>query len=184
MEDITRRSRFLSLVLRHRPEELGITLEAGGWVKVNVLLEALKEAGRGMSRAQLERLVAENGKRRFAFSPCGSKIRASQGHSVPVDLGLEAAEPPERLYHGTVQNRLRDISEQGLLKGRRHAVHLSTDVETAIAVGSRRGCPVILPIRAGEMHRAGHLFQVSENGVWLTDHVDAKFIDWAAIIRR
>jgi putative RNA 2'-phosphotransferase len=123
------------------------------------------------------RHLETNPKGRFALSEDGTRIRASQGHSVEVELGYQPAVPPEVLYHGTVAAALAPIEEQGLLKMRRHHVHLSADVDTARAVGGRRGRPVVLRVRAGEMHRQGHTFYLSQNGVWLTDHVPPGFLE-------
>jgi len=169
-------SKFLSLVLRHEPETIGVSLNPNGWIEVEVLLEALASHGRPMSRADLERLVRESDKQRFAFSEDGERIRANQGHSVEVDLGLAPQTPPEILYHGTVDRFLDSILATGLRKGERHHVHLSADVETARKVGQRRGKPVILEVRSGDMHRAGQTFLLSGNGVWLVDHVPTQFI--------
>ena len=162
-------SKFLSLVLRHRPGVIGIELDNEGWVAVEDLLAACAQYGRAVSREQLDAVVRTNDKQRFAFSADGSRIRANQGHSVPVDLGLVPAEPPELLYHGTVQRSLESIRRDGLVKGNRHHVHLSPDIQTATKVGQRRGRPVVLVIEAGRMFRDGHEFFRSENGVWLTD---------------
>ena len=169
-------SKFLSLVLRHRPDVIGIELDAEGWVAVEELLTACAKHGRAISRDQLDDLVRTNDKQRFAFSVDGSRIRANQGHSLPVDLGLVPVEPPELLYHGTVPRFLESIRREGLTKGTRHHVHLSPDVETATKVGQRRGRPIVLMIAAGHMFRDGHKFYRSENGVWLTDAVPPAYI--------
>jgi putative RNA 2'-phosphotransferase len=173
---LVRRSKFLSLVLRHQPQTVGIALDAAGWVDVEILLAALARHGQPMTRAELDEVVATSDKQRFALSPDGARIRANQGHSVEVELGYEPAEPPELLYHGTVAEALPGIRVDGLVPMSRHAVHLSADVETASRVGGRRGAPVVLEIRAGEMHRAGHAFSRSANGVWLVDRVPPAFI--------
>jgi putative RNA 2'-phosphotransferase len=173
---LVRVSKFLSLVLRHQPEKIGITLDDAGWVGVDELLDAAQRSGMRMDRALLERVVAENDKKRFAFSPDGERIRASQGHSVDVDLGLQPVEPPEELFHGTASRFVESIRGEGLRTGSRTHVHLSTDEATARKVGQRHGSPVILRVAAGRMHRAGHQFFVSENGVWLTAAVPAEFI--------
>ena len=175
-KDIVATSKFLSLVLRHRPDVIGITLDAGGWVPVEDLLAACAQHGRAISREQLNVVVRTNDKQRFAFSADGSRIRANQGHSLPIDLGLVSVEPPELLYHGTVPRFLESIRQEGLTKGNRHHVHLSPDVETATKVGQRRGRPVVLVIEAGRMFRDGHKFYQSENGVWLTDAVPPGYI--------
>jgi len=169
-------SKFLSYVLRHRPDSIGIALDENGWVDVEVLLAAAERHGKRLSRQVLERAVAENDKKRFAFSEDGRRIRASQGHSVSVDLALEPIEPPELLYHGTVERFLESIREKGLVRGSRHHVHLSPDEATARKVGSRRGKPVILVVEAGRMHQAGYQFFRSANGVWLTESVPAEFL--------
>ena len=169
-------SKFLSLILRHRPDVIGIELDAEGWVSVEDLLAACAQHGRAISREQLDAVVRTNDKQRFAFSADGNRIRANQGHSLPVDLGLVPVEPPELLYHGTVRRFLESIRQEGLTKGNRHHVHLSPDVETATKVGQRRGRPVVLVIEAGRMFRDGHKFYQSENGVWLTDAVPPEYI--------
>jgi len=175
-KSLVRTSKFLSLVLRHDPGHVGITLDEAGWVDVDVLLAAARRAGVALDRPTLERVVAENDKKRFAFSDDGARIRASQGHSVPVDLGLAPQEPPEVLFHGTAIRNLESIRRDGLLPGSRTHVHLSRDEETATTVGRRHGRPVVLRVAAGEMHRAGHELAVSENGVWLARAVPVEFI--------
>ncbi len=170
-------SKFLSLVLRHRPESIGIALDAAGWVEVEVLLAALARHGRSLNRAQLAEVVASSDKQRFALSADGMRIRANQGHSVQVELGLEPQPPPARLYHGTVAAALASIRKQGLEKQARHHVHLSADRQTAMKVGGRRGAPVILVVRAAEMAAAGYVFYCSANGVWLTDAVPPAYLE-------
>lgn len=165
-------SRRLSYLLRHAPHEAGLTLAPGGWVPLAPLLRHLNA-----TRAQVEAVVTHCDKGRFSLR--GDHIRANQGHSVPVDLQLEPASPPARLYHGTHAGALSAIREGGLRPMNRHHVHLSPDPDTARRVGARRGSPVVLTIRAGEMRTAGHLFFVSENGVWLVDTVPPAFIDGA-----
>ena len=171
-------SRFLSYVLRHNPDAIGLTLDRQGWAKVDELLERARAAGVPLDRATLRRVVAENDKQRFALSPDGERIRARQGHSIPVDLGLPPAQPPEFLYHGTARPNLPSIRRQGLLRGKRHHVHLSPDEATALQVGRRHGEPVVLRIRAGKMHRDGYRFYLTENRVWLTEHVPPRYIDF------
>lgn len=170
MDDV-RVSRFLSLVLRHEPEKIGLKLDAAGWANVDALLAGCARHGIELSREQLDVIVARSDKQRFAFDQTGRRIRANQGHSVPVALGYPRATPPELLYHGTVTKFVAAILKNGLLKGERHHVHLSADEATAWNVGRRRGAPVILVVRAGELHRAGSVFFQSANGVWLVDHV-------------
>ena len=164
-------SKSLALILRHRPDSVGIELEEGGWVEIDKLLAGMKAAGRGISRDELEQVVRENDKRRFAFDEAGTRIRASQGHSVEVDLGLEPAVPPDVLYHGTHAGVVDAVMAKGLERMRRHAVHLSADAATATKVGSRRGAPVVLRVDAKAMAADGHVFHRSENGVWLTERV-------------
>ena len=172
---LVRTSKFLSKVLRHRPEELGLALMPGGWVEADALLAGSARKGLPMSRAELEEVVARNDKRRFAFDETGTLIRAQQGHSAPVDLELEPAAPPAMLYHGSPERNLPAMLKSGLLKMRRHHVHLSPDEATARAVGGRRGRPVVLAVDAGKMHRDGWVFYRSGNGVWLVDSVPPRY---------
>ena len=169
-------SKFLSLVLRHQPEAIGIALDDAGWVNIEQLLNAARTHGRELDLDLLLRVVHENDKQRFAISPDGFSIRASQGHSFEIDLGLEPVPPPDTLYHGTVARFLESIRQQGLVAGNRQFVHLSSDRRTAEIVGRRRGRPVILTVAAANMHRAGHSFFLSANGVWLTEYVLPRFI--------
>ncbi|MDR6224628.1 RNA 2'-phosphotransferase [Desmospora profundinema] len=169
-------SRFLSLVLRHRPERIGIRLDEGGWVAVEELLQTCRQHGVPLDRATLEHLVETNDKRRFSFSEDGSRIRANQGHSIPVDLGLEPLKPPKWLYHGTGRKFLSSIEKQGLVKRSRHHVHLSGDPKTAFRVGQRHGKAVVFRVRAGEMDHDGYRFYRSANGVWLTDSVPVEYL--------
>ena len=170
-------SKFLSLVLRHRPESIGIRLDEAGWTSVDELLTRMRRHGRALSRKQLEQIVRTNDKRRFALSEDGTRIRANQGHSVKVELGYESADPPEILYHGTPERFVPSILREGLNKGERHHVHLHADRQVAKTVGKRRGRPVILVIRAKDLNEAGHEFFVTPNQVWLTDHVPPSFIE-------
>ncbi|MER5302082.1 RNA 2'-phosphotransferase [Streptomyces lasiicapitis] len=167
-------SKYLSKHLRHQPERIGITLDDGGWVDIGTLIEAAAAHGFRFTRAELDHVVAENDKQRFAVE--GDRIRASQGHSVEVDLDLPAATPPAYLFHGTVARHLDAIRAEGLRPMNRHAVHLSPDRDTATRVGARRGRPIVLSVDAGAMHRDGHVFQVSANGVWLTDAVPPGYL--------
>jgi len=173
---LVKTSKFLSLVLRHRPEMIGIALDPAGWVSVAELLRACAAHGHKITPDELRELVASSDKQRFAFSEDGELIRASQGHTVTVDLGYSPATPPEVLYHGTVEKFLPSIRKSGLKKGDRHHVHLSPDEETARRVGQRRGRPFILKIESGRMHRDGHAFFLSANGVWLTEHVPPAYL--------
>ncbi len=169
-------SKFLSLVLRHEPEAIGIVLNGAGWANVATLIAQSRLHGTMIDRDMLEEVVATSAKRRFAFSEDGLQIRANQGHSLEVDLGYEAAIPPSLLYHGTVAQFVPLIRDQGIEKMQRHHVHLSPDRETAEAVGKRRGKPVILVVAAQEMHDAGYEFFMSANGVWLTNTVPPQFV--------
>ena len=175
-KELVRKSKFLSLILRHEPHRVGLQPDAAGWVPASELLAAVNRHGVSLTLEQLKQVVATNDKKRFKFSEDGSRIRASQGHSIEVDLQYESQTPPELLYHGTPERFVASIRASGLIKGQRHHVHLSPDPQTALKVGQRRGRPVVLTIRSGEMHRQGHLFYLSANGVWLTDEVPPQFI--------
>ena len=164
-------SRRLSYVLRHDPGAAGVQLDPGGWVDVDALLEGLARTGRPVTRDELDSVVTSSSKQRFAYDATGRRIRAQQGHSVAVDLGLIPVAPPDRLFHGTVEPALDGIRREGISRGSRHHVHLSPDAETARAVGRRRGAPVVLVVDAAAMAAEGHTFFVSGNGVWLTDEV-------------
>ncbi len=168
---LIRVSKFLAKYLRHAPDELGLTLQPGGWVPVDDLLAAAGRQGFPITYDELVDCVETNDKKRFSFDESGDLIRANQGHSVDVDLQLEEREPPDVLYHGTVERFLPSILAEGLNKGNRHHVHLSRDRETARKVGARRGRPVILEVDSEGMHRDGHKFFLSANGVWLADSV-------------
>lgn len=178
-EQTTRTSKFLSLVLRHQPQTAHITLDTAGWVSVEDLLAGCAKARRNITRAELDHVVSTNAKKRFEFSADGTLIRASQGHSVEVDLNYESKEPPPILYHGTATRFLESIRVQGLLKMQRHHVHLAVDTKMTMEVGSRHGKPVLLIIQAAEMLQAGHTFYLSTNGIWLVEHVPANFIQFS-----
>ncbi|MFI6933571.1 RNA 2'-phosphotransferase [Streptomyces sp. NPDC050287] len=167
-------SKYLSKHLRHQPERIGLTLDEGGWVEIDTLIAAAAAHSFRFTRAELDHVVAANDKRRFAID--GTRIRASQGHSIDVDLGLAPATPPPYLYHGTVARFLDAIRTQGLRPMNRHDVHLSSDRETAARVGARRGRPLVLSVDAGAMHGDGHIFHVSANGVWLTKAVPPQYL--------
>ena len=177
-KSVRRISKFLSLVLRHQPDKIGIQLDAAGWVEVEVLLEALRQSGRKISRDMLEHVVRTNDKQRFTIDESGQRIRATQGHSVEVELGYEPADPPAILIHGTPETVVSAIRESGLQKMKRHHVHLHCDSSTASAVGARRGQPVLLKVKAQEMAKEGFLFYVTANQVWLTDHVPPRVIEF------
>lgn len=175
-KDTIKISKFLSLVLRHRPETIGIELDEQGWTDVTILLQKISDYGKKIDLITLKQVVADNDKKRFAFDESGLKIRANQGHSVKVELGYTAQRPPDILYHGTVEKFLDNIFKIGLIKRKRHHVHLSVDLETAIKVGSRRGKPVVLKIDTKAMHQRGFLFYLSENGIWLTENVPINYL--------
>ncbi|MBS9775622.1 MAG: RNA 2'-phosphotransferase [Fusobacterium sp.] len=170
-------SKFISLVLRHKPEQIGISLDKNGWANTNELIEKIKQTKREIDLEILEEIVKKDNKTRFVFNEDKSKIRANQGHTVKIDLGYEVKEPPEFLYHGTATKFIESIKEVGIQKKNRHHVHLSKDIETATMVGKRHGEVVILKIFAKEMNKAGNLFYESDNGVWLVDEVPTKFFE-------
>ena len=169
-------SKFLSYVLRHKPGDIGITLEEGGWVDLDLLIERAIKHGHRLDRHLVEKVVRENDKQRFSISDDGLKIRANQGHSIKVDLQLPEIEPPALLYHGTATRFIDSIKTKGLLPGSRHHVHLSSDEETAAAVGKRHGKPIVLVIDSCGMSKKGLKFYQSANGVWLTDSVSIEYI--------
>lgn len=173
---LVKTSKFLSLVLRHEPDKLGLKLDPAGWVAVEDLLAACHTHGIALSRELLTAVVAQNDKQRFSFDENGTHIRANQGHSVEIELGYTPAVPPELLYHGTATRFLASIRQQGLLKGARYHVHLSADIETATRVGQRHGQPVILTVQAAAMAEDGLTFYLSTNGVWLTEYVPIAYL--------
>jgi putative RNA 2'-phosphotransferase len=175
-DNLTRKSKFLSLVLRHQPDKAGLSLDEAGWVAVSELLDGCRRAGHAITPDQLREIVRTSDKQRFALSDDGLRIRANQGHSVEVELGYEPAAPPEVLYHGTADRFADSIRAQGLVKGNRHHVHLSERIDTASAVGQRHGKLLLLHVRSGDMHRAGISFYKTPNGVWLTDSVPTEFL--------
>ncbi|QXJ26906.1 RNA 2'-phosphotransferase [Actinomadura graeca] len=167
-------SKYLAKHLRHRPERIGLTLDAAGWADVPELLDAAARHGFPFTRTELEHVVAVNDKRRYALD--GDRIRAVQGHSIEVELNLPVATPPDLLYHGTAEGAVAVIRREGLRPMGRHAVHLSPDHDTARRVGARRGVPVVLTVRSGRMAADGHLFHLSPNGVWLTARVPPEYL--------
>jgi len=169
-------SKFLSLVLRHNPESIGLNLDQNGWADVAELLEASEKAKFPITSLELQTVVVNSDKQRFAISEDGTKIRANQGHSTAVDLDYISTIPPDILYHGTAERFLSSILSLGLVKGNRHHVHLSSDLLTAQKVGSRHGKPVILKIMSLLMYEEGYQFFQSKNGVWLTDHVPVSYL--------
>jgi putative RNA 2'-phosphotransferase len=169
-------SKFLSLVLRHKPEEIGLLLDENGWASVDELIQKINAKGNNIDIDLLNEIVETNDKKRFAFNDDKTKIRASQGHSIEIDLALEPSLPPNILYHGTATRFVESILKEGLTKQQRQHVHLSEKLETATKVGARHGKPVILIVNAKQMQEDGFLFYKSENNVWLTDNVGVKYI--------
>ncbi|MCB1100329.1 MAG: RNA 2'-phosphotransferase [Verrucomicrobiae bacterium] len=169
-------SKRMSLVLRHRPDVAGLVLDEAGWVEVEALMSAFRDSGLKVNRETIEEVVATNDKKRFEFDETGKRIRARQGHSVDVALGYEAQVPPDVLLHGTAESNLGSIMARGIQKVKRHAVHMSTDAGTMLAVGARHGKAVLVEIDAAAMHAAGHQFYVTGNNVWLTDEVPPHFL--------
>ena len=177
MGKLDRLSIYISMILRHRPQEAHITLDEHGWADVDELLAGVNSTGRKIDMSMLEEIVATDKKQRYSFSPDKTLIRANQGHSIPVDVELKEQEPPEILYHGTAAGFLASIEKEGLKPMGRLYVHLSKDAETAENVGKRHGKPVVLKIHSGEMYHDGHVFYLSENGVWLTKKVEPKYFE-------
>lgn len=169
-------SKFLSLVLRHQPEKIDIKLDENGWVEVNELIKKSNDYGIKIDRETLNYIVSTNSKKRFAFNDTFEKIRASQGHSVKIDLGYKNQQPLEILYHGTSEKSVQSILKTGLEKRNRQHVHLSSDIETAIQVGQRHGKPFVFEVLAEQMYKDGFQFFISENNVWLTDNVPTKYL--------
>lgn len=172
------KSKFLSLILRHEPQTIGLTLDNNGWALIDELIRQAGMHGKPMSRRMIEEIVRDNDKQRFKISDDGRRIRASQGHSIQIDLALTPLQPPASLYHGTATRFTDSIRAQGLTRQSRQHVHLSLDKGTAIKVGGRHGKPLVLHIRAAAMHERGLEFFRADNGVWLTDAVAPEFIDW------
>jgi putative RNA 2'-phosphotransferase len=170
-------SKFLSFVLRHRPEVVGLTLDSKGWASIDELVACSATHGIPLTRAAIEHIVATDDKQRFRFSTDGLRIRASQGHSRLVDLGLTSRTPPDLLYHGTAERFLPSILREGLLPGRRLYVHLSPDPVSAASIGRRHGRPVVIEVAARAMNAAGLAFYRSDNGIWLVDAVAPRFLD-------
>jgi putative RNA 2'-phosphotransferase len=172
-------SKFLSMILRHRPEEAGVTLDKNGWVDVDELINLCGEnLGVNFTREQLRQMIAENDKPRFSFNEDETKIKANYGHSVPVDLALEPATPPEILYHGTAIRFLDNIQKEGIMRRARNYVHLSADEETALEVGSRHGKPIVLNVDTGKMARDGFTFFKTNENTWLTEKVPKQYVDF------
>jgi len=173
----TKISKFLSLILRHKPEEIGLKLDENGWANIAELLGKSAKAGNDLTREELAEVVFTNDKKRFAFDETQTKIRASQGHSIEVEIGFEEKVPPAVLYHGTAERNVESILENGLKKMARHHVHLSGETETARNVGIRYGKPVIFKVDTEKMLDEGFKFYISANGVWLVAEVPPKFLE-------
>ena len=174
--DLTRTSKFISLILRHKPEEIGITLDEHGWADVQALIEGVNKT-RPLTMEILEEIVRTDEKGRYSFNEDHTLIRANQGHSIPVDVELKEMVPPEILYHGTGEKFTAAIDQIGLISKSRLYVHLSADRETAVKVGNRHGKPVVYEVSAGRMHEDSYQFYLSENGVWLTKEVPVKYLN-------
>lgn len=173
--DKKRIGKFISLILRHDPQKIGLTLDANGWANVDELISNSAKHKVRFTRKELEEIVVTNDKKRYSFNEDQTKIRANQGHSINIDLELEPISPPPFLYHGTPEKFVASIKEEGLKPMNRQYVHLSADKETATKVGARRGKPYIFTILTGIMHEDGIVFYKAANGVWLTDYVDPKY---------
>lgn len=173
--DLTRWGKLLALVLRHKPQELGLTVDAHGWAQVDAVVQAFSKIG-PFDKRLLEQIVQTDSKGRYSFNTDKTKIRANQGHSLPVDVELAQVQPPEVLYHGTGEKYVQSINARGLLPQSRLYVHLSQDRATAVNVGKRHGRPVVYRVAAGAMARAGCEFYLSVNGVWLTKRVPAEYL--------
>ena len=169
-------SKYISLILRHKPETIGITLDEHGWANVDELIAGIAKT-QSFDMAMLEEIVATDNKQRYSFNEEHTLIRANQGHSVPVDVELKEIVPPEILYHGTGEKYVASIDEQGLIPKSRLYVHLSKDEETAVNVGKRHGKPVVYKVHSGDMQKDGYVFYQSVNGVWLTKSVPVKYLE-------
>lgn len=173
---IVQASKFLSYVLRHAPGALGLTLAPGGWADVDTLLEQARAEGRSLNRALLHQVLDHGDKERFSLSADGARIRANYGHSIAVDLDRSPARPPPHLYHGTAEQALSIIQDEGLRPQSRQYVHLSSTEEEAVRVGRRHGTPVVLVVAARNLHDAGHALYRSTDAVWLTARVPSRFL--------
>jgi putative RNA 2'-phosphotransferase len=170
-------SKFLSLVLRHKPETIGLTLDSEGWADVGEIIKKSFDAGVVLDRPVLRQVVDGGEKKRFSFSPDGSRIRANYGHSIPVTPVHASAEPPEFLYHGTAKESSPSIDSEGIGPGTRQYVHLVDDLKTAVEVGSRHGEPVVVVVQARAMYEKGYEFFKTESGIWLTKEVPKEYIE-------
>ncbi len=168
--------KFISLILRHQPSVIGISLDENGWADVSELIAGINRSGRQIDLSILERIVAQNDKQRYCFNQDHTKIRANQGHSISVDIQLQQKKPPALLYHGTATAFLKSITKDGIKKQSRQHVHLSKDKQTAVDVGIRHGIPAVLTIDAEKMSQDGYLFYLSQNGIWLCDYIPPNYI--------
>lgn len=174
--DLSAASRFLSLILRHKPEVIGISLDEHGWAEVDEVVAGIRKT-REFDRDMLEEIVRTDQKQRYSFNGDRTLIRANQGHSIPVDVELETAKPPEFLWHGTGEKYLASIEKNGLIPKSRLYVHISSDIDTARKVGQRHGKAVIFRVFAGKMQEDGYTFYCSKNGVWLTKEVPVRYLE-------
>lgn len=173
---LIRISRYISMILRHQPQKIGITLDKHGWARVDELIEGVSRT-HTLDFSMLEEIVATDDKQRYSFNEDKTLIRANQGHSIPVDVELEETNPPQYLYHGTGEKYVASIDNMGLIPKARLYVHLSRDIDTAINVGSRHGTPVVYRVNSGRMAEDGFKFYLSANNVWLTDRVPAEYLE-------
>lgn len=175
--NLTNLSKYMSLILRHKPETIGISLDEHGWANVDGLINGIAQKNEGFNMDILEEIVRTDNKQRYSFNDDKTLIRANQGHSINVDVELEEKEPPEYLYHGTGKKYVKSIDRIGLIPKNRLYVHLSKDVETAENVGKRHGKEVVYCVSSGQMYRNGHKFYLSENGIWLTKEIPVKYLE-------
>lgn len=175
--DLKNISKFMSLVLRHQPEKIGLQLDDNGWVAITALIGKLNVYGLQVDISTIEKIVITNDKKRFSFNDDKTKIRANQGHSIGVELNMKKTIPPDKFFHGTAEKFVENIFKTGIQKQNRQHVHLSATEETAKSVGSRHGKPVVLTINAKQMAEKSYVFYLSANNVWLTDVVPAQYIE-------
>ncbi|HBF7642493.1 TPA: RNA 2'-phosphotransferase [Clostridioides difficile] len=168
---------FISLILRHKPETIGIKLDDYGYADVNELIEKINNTGRNINIEILEQIVKEDNKQRYSFNEDRSKIRANQGHSINVNVELRELEPPRFLYHGTATRFLDNIKKEGIISKSRLYVHLSNNIDTAVQVGKRHGIPIVLKINAGKMYENDYKFYLSENNIWLCEYIPFKYVE-------
>lgn len=176
MNDLVKMGKYISLILRHKPELINLKIDEHGWANVDDLLKGINNSGRYISKEILDIIVNTNNKKRYQYNNDHTKIRANQGHSIKVDVELQEKVPPNILYHGTAQKYLDKIRESGIRKMNRLYVHLSKDIETAINVGKRHGQPIVLVINTEAMIKDGFKFYYSNNGVWLCDDIDYSYV--------